>query len=172
MTPTKPAPTTRRRGGGIQLDRDNLRFASGEVEPEKEPAQPAKRTRKRAAPKTAADVAKAPAPAAAPAPPASTNRAAPAPPAVDPNPDAYEGELYPGEDRIKFGTTLPVHLKGQVDGAVRYAQDTGAIAGIDTITDFVRVACYRLVVELQQQHMKGQEFAQPRINRRGRAPSR
>ena len=74
--------------------------------------------------------------------------------------------------RSKIGTSLPIHLKGQVDGAVRYAQDTGGVDGIESITDFIRVACSRLVIDLQNRHNEGQEFRVPNINRRGRTPSR
>ena len=52
-------------------------------------------------------------------------------------PDALEGEAYVGEEKVKIGTTLPVHLKGQVDSAVRFAQDTGGIDGTESITDFI-----------------------------------
>ena len=113
--------------------------------------------------------------------PASTRHGAPTqPPARDTAaairtievPDALEGEAYPGEEKVKIGTTLPVHLKGQVDGAVRFAQDSGGIDGVETITDFIRVACHRLVTDLQTKHNDGNEFLVPRINRRGRMPGR
>src|SRR4029079_4954828 len=87
-------------------------------------------------------------------------------------PDALEGEAYAGEEKVKIGTTLPLHLKGQVDGAVRFAQDAGGIDGIQTITDFIRVACIRLVTDMQAQHNDGNDFRVPGINRRGRMPGR
>ena len=55
---------------------------------------------------------------------------------------------------------------------MRYAQDTGGVDGIESITDFIRVACSRLVIDLQNRHNEGQEFRVPNINRRGRTPSR
>ena len=113
--------------------------------------------------------------------PASSRPAAPTqPPARDTAaairtievPDALEGEAYPGEEKVKIGTTLPMHLKGQVDGAVRFAQDSGGIDGIETITDFIRVACHRLVTDLQTKHNDGNEFLVPRINGEDGMPGR
>jgi hypothetical protein len=147
MTPTK------RRGSGITLDPDELRYATG-AEPNKEPAP------------VAAD------PQAKAARPAARGKATAAEARQIEVPGALEGEQYPGEEKIKIGTSLPIHLKGQVDGAVRYAQDTGGVDGIESITDFIRVACSRLVIDLQNRHNEGQEFRVPNINRRGRTPSR
>ncbi len=149
---------TRRRRSGITLDPDELRYAT---DPATAPAGPDKAAKKRPEPKTPAAPRRTKKPAD---PPASKD--------IPINPDALEGEAYPGEPRMKIGIVLPEHLKGQVDGAVRYAQDTGAVPGIDTITDFFRVACHRLVMDLQREHNGGDEFKPPRMNRRGRAPGR
>ena len=158
MTPSK------RRGSGITLDPDELRYATSAADPAQEtpaaqapPEAPVKpprattrgtRAKVTAAKVTAAEVRQIEVPG------------------------ALEGELFPGEEKIKIGTSLPIHLKGQVDGAVRYAQDTGGVDGIESITDFIRVACSRLVIDLQHRYNEGQEFHVPNINRRGRTPSR
>ena len=151
-------PTTRRRSSGISLDPDELRYASApaaSVDPgkkespgRKKQAEPEPAAVRPAARKTAAEVR-----------------------AIE-VPDALEGEAYAGEEKVKIGTTLPLHLKGQVDGAVRFAQDAGGIDGIQTITDFIRVACIRLVTDMQAQHNDGNDFRVPGINRRGRMPGR
>ena len=153
MTPSK------RRGTGITLDPDELRYATRAADPAQEtpaaqippeaPAKPPRATARGTKGKaTAAEVRQIEVPG------------------------ALEGELFPGEEKIKIGTSLPIHLKGQVDGAVRYAQDTGGVDGIESITDFIRVACSRLVIDLQHRYNGGQEFHVPNINRRGRTPSR
>lgn len=152
MTPSK------RRGSGITLDPDELRYATKAADPAQQtpaaqappeaPAKPSRTARGTKTKITAAEVRQ-----------------------ID-VPGALEGELFPGEEKIKIGTSLPIHLKGQVDGAVRYAQDTGGVDGIESITDFIRVACSRLVIDLQQRYNEGQEFHVPNINRRGRTPSR
>ena len=153
MTPSK------RRGTGIKLDPDELRYATRAEDPAPEtttahippetPAKPPRATARGTKGKaTAAEVRQIEVPG------------------------ALEGELFPGEEKIKIGTSLPIHLKGQVDGAVRYAQDTGGVDGIESITDFIRVACSRLVIDLQHRYNEGPEFHVPNINRRGRTPSR
>ena len=152
MTPSK------RRGTGIKLDPDELRYATRAEDP---------------APKTTAHIppetpAKPPRAAAR----GTRGKATAAEVRQIEVPGALEGELFPGEEKIKIGTSLPIHLKGQVDGAVRYAQDTGGVDGIESITDFIRVACSRLVNDLQHHYNGGQEFHVPNINRRGRTPSR
>lgn len=150
MTPSK------RRGSGITLDPDELRYATGAAETAKEPP---------AAQSTPPATAKA-------GKPASRARSTAAQAREIEVPGALEGEEFPGEEKVKIGTSLPLHLKGQVDGAVRFAQDTGGVDGIESITDFIRVACARLVVDLQHRYNDGQEFRVPNINRRGRTPSR
>lgn len=165
MTPT------RRRSTAITIDDDALRFAAGKDNPPPAAEEPANKSKTASKPSRSTASTR---PGGA-----KTARRTPAAPPVaaepviaEPNPDALEGELFPGEPRIKIGTVLPAHLKGQVDGAVRFAQDTGDIDGVETIADFIRLACSRLVVELQREHRSGDEFDQPRINRRGRTPGR
>ena len=93
---------------------------------------------------------------------------APAAPDVTHNPDAKEGEEYPGEPTIKIGTVLPVGLKGQLDGLVRFAQDTGDVEGITTAVDVFRIALHRYILDAQQKHNGGEPFRAPSYNRRGR----
>lgn len=138
MTPT-------RRRTGIELDQDQVRFASGQADPA--PAAPAKTTRR-----STKSAAKAPAPE----------------PTVEANPDAKEGEEFPGEPTIKVGTAIPETLKHQMDGLVRFAQDTGDIPGVITLVDVFRVALSRYVRQAQIDHNDGQPFPVPRFNRRGR----
>ena len=88
--------------------------------------------------------------------------------AVPYNPDAKEGEEYPGEPTIKIGTVLPAGLKGQLDGLVRFAQDTGDVEGVTTAVDVFRIALYRYILEAQQEHNGGEPFRAPSYNRRGR----
>jgi hypothetical protein len=154
-------PTRRRRPSGISLDPDELRYATAAAAPPD------------TASRSKAKKAQQPAPRqeATPTRPRARN-AAPAEVTVIEVPDALEGEAYVGEEKVKIGTTLPLHLKGQVDGAVRFAQDSGGVDGIETITDFVRVACFRLVTDLQAKYNDGNEFRVPGINRRGRMPGR
>lgn len=84
------------------------------------------------------------------------------------NPDAKEGEEYPGEPTIKIGTVLPAGLKGQLDGLVRFAQDTGDVEGVTTAVDVFRIALHRYILEAQQKHNDGEPFRAPSYNRRGR----
>ena len=84
------------------------------------------------------------------------------------NPDAKEGEEYPGEPTIKIGTVLPVGLKGQLDGLVRFAQDTGDVEGITTAVDVFRIALHRYILDAQKEHNGGEPFRAPSYNRRGR----
>lgn len=101
-------------------------------------------------------------PAAAPPPPTAA-------PTVNPhNPDAKEGEEYPGEPTIKIGTVLPAALKGQLDGLVRFAQDTGDVEGVTTAVDVFRIALHRYILEAQQKYNDGEPFRAPSYNRRGR----
>lgn len=158
MTPT------RRRSRGISPDTDELRYATA-------PAAKATASKSKKAPPPTAP--RQPAPTRARGRSATTNVTATADVRKEIDvPDALEGEAHVGEEKVKIGTTLPVHLKGQVDGAVRFAQDTGGIDGIESITDFIRVACSRLVTDLQARYNAGQEFRVPGINRRGRMPGR
>ena len=154
MTPT------RRRCSGISLDPDELRYATAAAAPPD------------TAGRSKAKKAQQPAPRQEATPTRPRARNAPAEVTVIEVPDALEGEAYVGEEKVKIGTTLPLHLKGQVDGAVRFAQDSGGVDGIETITDFVRVACFRLVTDLQAKYNDGNEFRVPGINRRGRMPGR
>jgi len=88
--------------------------------------------------------------------------------AVPHNPDAKEGEEYPGEPTIKIGTVLPAGLKGQLDGLVRFAQDTGDVEGVTTAVDVFRIALHRYILEAQKEHNGGEPFRAPSYNRRGR----
>ena len=125
----------------IQLDSDELRMASG-----------------------AADTADR-----STSTPAESGALVPSPSAGVPhNPDAKEGEAYPGEPTIKIGTVLPAALKGQLDGFVRYAQDTGDVDGITTAVDVFRIAIHRYIQQAQKQYNDGEPFRAPRVNRRGR----
>lgn len=115
-----------------------------------------------------------PAPAAKPDP---APRAAPTPtkppvmptPPAEPNPDALEGEAYPGEPTVKVGLTLPASLKGQLDGFVRFAQDTGEVPDVTFAVDAFRIAVARYVREAQNTYNNGEPFTAPRVNRRGRS---
>ncbi|HZM67864.1 MAG TPA: hypothetical protein VFC16_16355 [Nakamurella sp.] len=107
-------------------------------------------------------------PPAEPVAAAAPATAAPVEAAVPHNPDAKEGEEYPGEPTIKIGTVLPVGLKGQLDGLVRFAQDTGDVEGITTAVDVFRIALHRYILEAQKEHNGGEPFRAPSYNRRGR----
>ena len=84
------------------------------------------------------------------------------------NPDAKEGEEYPGEPTIKIGTVLPAGLKGQLDGLVRFAQDTGDVEGVTTAADVSRIALHLYILQAQRKHNDGEPFRAPSYNRRGR----
>ena len=134
---------TPRRRTKIHVENDLARMAAGTADPRPDGQPPA-----------AAD-----APAGAPA----------AAPTVTPhNPDANEGEEYPGEPTIKIGTVLPAGLKGQLDGLVRFAQDTGDVEGVTTAVDVFRIALHRYIQEAQQKYNDGEPFRAPSYNRRGR----
>ena len=143
MTPT-------RRRTGIQLDPDQVRYASGQVDGDADGASTTK-ARRTTKPKE---------PPPAPAP-VEVN---------EPNPDAKEGEAYPGEPTIKVGTAIPETLKHQMDGLVRYAQDTGEIPDVVSLVDVFRIALSRYVRQAQLEYHDGQEFTVPRMTRRGRPP--
>lgn len=147
MTPT-------RRRTGIQLDPDQVRYASGQAEGTPPDATTAAATNTKARRTTRSS--KEPAPA-----PAEVNEA---------NPDAKEGEAYPGEPTIKVGTAIPETLKHQMDGLVRYAQDTGEIPGVVSLVDVFRIALHRYVRQAQLDYNDGEEFKVPRFIRRGRPP--
>lgn len=134
---------TPRRRTKIHVENDLARMAAGAADPRPDRQPPA-----------GAD-----APATAPA----------AAPTVNPhNPDAKEGEEYPGEPTIKIGTVLPAGLKGQLDGLVRFAQDTGDVEGVTTAVDVFRIALHRYILEAQQKYNDGEPFRAPSYNRRGR----
>jgi len=103
-----------------------------------------------------------------PQPAAAAADTAPAGSDAPHNPDAKEGEEYPGEPTIKIGTVLPVGLKGQLDGLVRFAQDTGDVEGITTAVDVFRIALHRYILDAQKEHNGGEPFRAPSYNRRGR----
>jgi hypothetical protein len=80
--------------------------------------------------------------------------AVPAPEFVDPLP----GYSYVGEQCIAASYRVPDGLKRRVNGAVRYAGDTGKIPGVESQTDLVRVAGHCYVAQLEQQFNNGQPF--------------
>jgi hypothetical protein len=133
---------TPRRRTKIHVENDLARMAAGTADP-----QPADQ----------------PAAAATPPEPDAAARAV-----NSHNPDAKEGEEYPGEPTIKIGTVLPAGLKGQLDGLVRFAQDTGEVEGVTTAVDVFRIALHRYILEAQQKHNDGEPFRAPSYNRRGR----
>jgi len=132
---------TPRRRTKIQVESDLARMAAGTANPPPDEPTPA------------------------PAPAAST---ADTPNRNPHNPDAKEGEAYPGEPTIKVGTVLPAGLKGQLDGLVRFAQDTGDVEGVTTAVDVFRIALHRYIAEAQQKYNDGEPFRAPNYNRRGR----
>ena len=93
--------------------------------------------------------------------------AVPAPEFVDPLP----GYSYVGEQCIAASYRVPDELKRRVNGAVRYAGDTGKIPGVESQTDLVRVAAHSYVAQLEQEFNNGQTFPDPGANNhRGRQP--
>lgn len=148
MTPS------RRSGTGITLDPDHVRMATGAGAADK--ADTTKATG--SATRTPRRGTKG----------AATTKAAPEPEINEANPDAREGEAYPGEPTIKVGTAIPETLKHQMDGLVRYAQDTGDIPEVLSLVDVYRIALHRYVRQAQLDYNNGQEFKVPRFNRRGR----
>jgi hypothetical protein len=91
--------------------------------------------------------------------------AVPAPEFADPLP----GYSYVGEPCIAASYRIPDELERRVNGAVRYAGDTGKIPGVESQTDLIRVAGHCYVTQLEQQFNNGQTFPDPGANNhRGR----
>ena len=90
----------------------------------------------------------------------------PAPEFTDPPP----GYAYVGEKRTPASYSIPQDLKQRLNGAVRYASDTGDVPQVESQTDLVRVAAHRYVAELERQHNGGAAFPSPSSNARGRGP--
>ena len=86
--------------------------------------------------------------------------AVPAPEFADPLP----GYSYVGEQCIAASYRIPDELKRRVNGAVRYAGDTGKIPGVESQTDLIRVAAHCYVAQLEQQFNNGQTFPDPGTN--------
>ena len=84
--------------------------------------------------------------------------AVPAPEFVDPLP----GYSYVGEQCIAASYRIPDELKRRVNGAVRYAGDTGKIPGVESQTDLVRVAAHSYVAQLEQRVQQRPDVPGPR----------
>ena len=100
--------------------------------------------------------------------PAMTNTGFPAVPAPE-FADPLPGYSYVGEQCIAASYRIPEELKRRVNGAVRYAGDTGKIPGVESQTDLIRVAGHCYVAQLEQQFNNGETFPDPGTNtHRGR----
>src|SRR6476619_5756768 len=86
--------------------------------------------------------------------------AVPAPDFAEPLP----GYGYVGEQCIAASYRIPDELKRRVNGAIRYAGDTGKIPDVESQTDLVRVAAHCYVSELERLFNNGQPFPDPSAN--------
>lgn len=91
-----------------------------------------------------------------------------------PSYEDYEipGYAYLGEPRKPVSYFIPETIQARINGAVRYAGDTGAIPGVQSKTDLLRVATHRYIHAMEQAHNDGQPFAVPAVNNRGRGTDR
>lgn len=85
--------------------------------------------------------------------------------------DPLPGYSYVGEPCTAASYRIPEDLKQRVNGAVRYAGDTGKVSGVESQTDLIRVAAHNYVSQLEEQFNNGQTFPDPGTNNhRGRGP--
>ena len=91
--------------------------------------------------------------------------AVPSPEFTDPLP----GYSHVGEQCTAASYRIPQELKQRVNGAIRYAGDTGKVSGIESQTDLIRVSAHSYVTQLEEQFNNGQAFPDPGTNNhRGR----
>jgi hypothetical protein len=94
-----------------------------------------------------------------------------APPPPLPSPDDYLpllGYDHVGEQRTPVSYTIPEDVKQRLNGAVRFAGDTGSIANVESQTDVVRVAAHKHVAVLEGKYNDGAPFPPPESSARGR----
>lgn len=82
------------------------------------------------------------------------------------------GYAHLGEERVFVSVELPESLLRRVNGAVRYASDTGKIDGIQSRTDLLRVALHCYLIDLEAAHNAGLPFPPPATTGRGRGADR
>lgn len=100
-----------------------------------------------------------------------TADASPGPPAPGTY-DTPEGYATLTEPKRQAKFVVPRTTKDRVNGAVRYASDTGQVPGVESQTDLLRIALHRSVTELENRHNDGKPFPPPASNGRGRGPDR
>jgi hypothetical protein len=94
-----------------------------------------------------------------------------APPPPLPSPDDYApllGYDHVGEQRTPVSYTIPEDIKQRLNGAVRFAGDTGIIPQVESQTDVVRVAAHKHVAVLEEKYNDGEPFPLPESSARGR----
>lgn len=86
--------------------------------------------------------------------------------------DDIPGYAYLGEPRTPVSYFIPRDIEARINGAVRYAGDTGAIDHLHSKTDLLRLATHQYVQALEQQYNDGQPFKAAPVNNRGRGTDR
>lgn len=100
-----------------------------------------------------------------------TADASPGPPAPGTY-DTPEGYATLTEPKRQSKFVVPRATKDRVNGAVRYASDTGRVPGVESQTDLLRIALHRSVTELESKHNGGEPFPPPESSGRGRGRDR
>ena len=163
-TPATRTRTTRTPRRTVDLAPDPLDTPAAVAAVAEEPA--AAPARQRRAPATRKPKAETPPPEPPPAAaPEPTH--APEPPAVS-NPDAKQGEEYPGEPTFKMTVNIPISLHQRASGIVRNAEFTGEPEEITSLTDLVRNSLADLVTHYEKKYNEGAPFPAPKRLRRGR----
>lgn len=85
---------------------------------------------------------------------------------------SYPGFAHPGEPRRAVTYQIPAALNHRTNGAVRWAGDTGAVPGVESKVDLVRLSLNEFLTELENQHHGGHSFPPPDNTRRGRGTER
>lgn len=96
-------------------------------------------------------------------------------PAVDDGPPTFEeyalpGYSYPGEPRKLVSYQIPEPLNRRLNGAARWAGDTGKLPGTATKADLVRIALHTFISELEDRYLDSRTFERPATTSRGRGP--
>lgn len=81
---------------------------------------------------------------------------------------ALPGYAYPGEPRKLVSYQIPEPLNRRLNGAARWAGDTGKLPGTATKADLVRVSLHTFVSELEDRYLDGRQFERPTKISRGR----
>lgn len=82
------------------------------------------------------------------------------------------GAAYLGEPTTFVSVHLPESVLQRVNGAARFAGDTGKIDGLTTRTDLLRLALHGYLTELEHQYNGGRSFPAPASVVRGRGVDR